>query len=322
MKWWSAPLVITAALAAAPLQAADPSGRWNTPWGEMQLTVNGGQVDGQYGHNGGRVSGRLVGDTFTGYWLQTASERRCNRVVGGTPYWGQVKLRFSGERFDGHWGYCEQAPDRGGWNGTRVAEQAPSQEPEDDPTALVLGALAKALPPEASRAIGELLGNEAPPAPAADTRRTATPPPAVTYDMARNELWSDWKSGLQHGRPQTLAGDLTCDGADDYFVGWTDLDNPDRKAYHIAVVYHDGERLTHHHTDLDLGGNGQYAVCTPGPNRFPTITLTGHALNDASRAAHNLPAGCTGAVKLDDGMCDAIYIGWEPALKRFVLHRN
>jgi len=45
-------------------------------------------------------------------------------------------------------------------------------------------------------------------------------------------------------------------------------------------------------------------------------------LSSADRAAHGLPRSCTGAIKLDDGMCDSIYIGWNPTEKRFILHRN
>ena len=330
MKWWTTPFLITTGLTALPAavpaatQAADPAGRWNTPWGEMRLQRDDRQVSGEYGRNGGRLSGRMEGNTFDGYWFQAVSDRRCDRALSGTPYWGRVRLSFSGNRFDGWWSYCEQAPERGGWDGTRITADTPAKPLEDDPTALVLGALAKALPPEASKAIGELLDEEVSPSPATPpaTAKNATPPPAVTYEMARGELWTDWKAGLRNGRPQTLTGDLSCDGAADYFVGWTELDNPDRKRYHIAVVYHEGARLTHHHASLDLGGDGQSAVCVANPDDYPTITLAGHPLTDASRAAYSLPPGCTGAVRLDDGICDAIYIGWEPARKQFILHRN
>lgn len=315
MKWWAPlPLMIAAYSTLATAQPTNPTGKWDTPFGEMNLHRDRDQVSGTYSHNGGRVAGRYAGDVLTGYWFQDRSERTCPHPINGTRNWGRVSLRFNGDRFDGSWSYCGDAPDRGGWTGTRIAAPAaPANAAKDeDPTALLLGALAKELPPE----LTDLLGLDE----AADN--VAAPPPAVTRDMALGVLDAEWRAGLRNGRPATLEGDLTCDGSNDYFVGWTDLDNPERKSYHIAVVYHDGARLTHHHAEFDLGGDNQFSLCVMDPNSYPDVTLTGQAITDADRAAFNLAASCPGVVRLDDGMCGAIYIGWSVSEKQFVLHRN
>ena len=318
MKRWIALPLLTLALTA---QAAAPEGRWTTPWGDMRLQ-GGDQISGDYDHLGGRVIGQMRGETLEGYWIQRNSEQRCPRDLSGSRYWGRLRLTFDGDRFNGRWGYCDQEPNRDGWSGTRIPAERSASKNEEDLQTILANALAGALPPEAGELIKDLTGggDDNNSEPATETRSGR--PPAVTLEMAMGRLYPDWRSGIENGRPTTLTGDLSCDTAFDYFVGWTDLDNPDRKAYHIAVVYHDGDRLTHHHATLDLGGRGQYAVCVPGPGRFPDITLQGYPLSSADRAAHRLPRSCTGAIKLDDGMCDSIYIGWNPTEKRFILHRN
>ncbi|GAB6042355.1 hypothetical protein [Endothiovibrio diazotrophicus] len=311
MTRWTA-IALLAALASLPLHAAGgPDGRWTTPRGEMRLHLDGVQVDGRYNLHGGRLNGRMEGKELTGYWIQEHSEERCSRSVAGSPYWGRLHLTFDGDRFDGTWSYCDRTPDHSGWSGTRIAAGSDLEAAREDPTALVIGALAKAPPSKASRSGDSATETKAPPGNA-----------AVTLDMAKAELFPKWRASILDGHPKMLTGDLTCDGAGDYFVGWSDLGDPVHPRYHIAVVYHDGDRLTHRHTTLDLGGDGQYALCVPGPDATPEVTLGAHGYSAAERTAHGLPERCAGAVRLDDGLCDALYIGWEPVIQQFLLERN
>ena len=131
-------VVVSAAIAAALFAGAavqaqdgpDISGKWTeTSWGVVDLKVTdrkdaqgvvvGKDVAGTYTSSKGKVSGDLQGSELTGYWMQPQSSVACKTKQGGTAYWGRLRLTFQGDKFTGHWGYCEEVPDHRGVSGSR-----------------------------------------------------------------------------------------------------------------------------------------------------------------------------------------------------------
>ncbi|MGE4073381.1 MAG: hypothetical protein AB7E72_19595, partial [Lysobacterales bacterium] len=64
------------------------------------------------------LSDGYSGNTFTGRWIQDESSQRCASEFEGSFYWGRFELTLNGDRLDGHFGYCDQTPDRE-WHWTR-----------------------------------------------------------------------------------------------------------------------------------------------------------------------------------------------------------
>lgn len=104
-----------------------------TPTAELGLTYGtsegvwtpgpkgNGQYYGYYTSDSGRIIGSLNGTTFTGIWVERHSSQRCNSERDGSFYWGRLQFNFSNDfsTFSGKWGYCDTAPNAGGWSGTR-----------------------------------------------------------------------------------------------------------------------------------------------------------------------------------------------------------
>ena len=108
----------------------DISGKWkDTSWGEVDLKVTdrkddkgvvvGKDANGTYTSSKGKISGDLQGSTLDGYWMQAHSSVECKTKRGGTAYWGRILLTFEGDKFKGHWGYCDEVPDHRGVSGGR-----------------------------------------------------------------------------------------------------------------------------------------------------------------------------------------------------------
>ncbi|HEX8570777.1 MAG TPA: hypothetical protein VF699_12775 [Caulobacteraceae bacterium] len=111
-------------------EGPDVSGKWaNTSWGVVDLKVTdrkdekgvvvGKDAAGTYTSSNGKVSGELQGSTLEGYWMQPHSSVACKTKQGGTAYWGRLRLTFDGDKFTGHWGYCDEVPDHRGVSGQR-----------------------------------------------------------------------------------------------------------------------------------------------------------------------------------------------------------
>jgi hypothetical protein len=98
---------------------ARPDGEWQTNFGMMTLDRSGTMVEGRYEHNNGRITGTLDGSVLRGFWFQDRADVRCERPKHGTHYWGRLKFVFTGLRFTGNWGYCEDRP-TADWNGHRA----------------------------------------------------------------------------------------------------------------------------------------------------------------------------------------------------------
>ena len=94
------------------------SGVWKTTEGNMSLNVRDGNVTGTYTTDNGEIMGQIQGNTLTGYWIENHSDRRCSAPKNGRYYWGQIRFVFTGDKFEGVWGYCEDQPGRS-WKGNR-----------------------------------------------------------------------------------------------------------------------------------------------------------------------------------------------------------
>ena len=127
--WYGLAWAATALIAAAPA-APDISGSWDTTYGPLvfsvtdirdaQGNVTGKAAEAPYRSEGGTVSGELRGSILDGYWHEPHSSNRCSTQRRGTYYWGRIRFTFNpgADAYDGVWGYCDEAPERG-WTGTR-----------------------------------------------------------------------------------------------------------------------------------------------------------------------------------------------------------
>ena len=107
-------LLIPAAL-AAQTSICDWSGTWSTNWGSMQLTQVGDSVWGTYTHDGGRINGKVTGNTLAGLWTEAPTYS-----VGSDG--GKISFTLSADckSFAGGWRYGVDGNDLpGGWTGTR-----------------------------------------------------------------------------------------------------------------------------------------------------------------------------------------------------------
>jgi tetratricopeptide (TPR) repeat protein len=103
--------------AASP--PASVSGKWRTSEGELTLTQNGRAISGSYPQDRGEIIAEMDGNVLEGYWIEDAANKRCATAKKGRFYWGRIKWIFTGDRFSGSWGYCEEAPVRP-WTGERL----------------------------------------------------------------------------------------------------------------------------------------------------------------------------------------------------------
>jgi hypothetical protein len=88
------------------------TGTFASDFGTLTLT----KVDGTYTYKDGRVTiTKIYGDFMDGTWSQTQSSQQCS---DGT-YHGTFRFRFTKSGFTGTYGYCEDPPGAGPWNGTR-----------------------------------------------------------------------------------------------------------------------------------------------------------------------------------------------------------
>lgn len=99
--------------------ACDWSGRWETNWGIMTLQQAGDSVTGDYTHNQGRISGRVVGGKLIGTWSEYPTYSPPNDA-------GDVELTISEDcrTFTGRWRYGSEGEWSGDWTGTRAGAES------------------------------------------------------------------------------------------------------------------------------------------------------------------------------------------------------
>lgn len=99
-------------------ESAGIEGVWSSSEGEITFRQQGKQVKGSYPVDNGEIQGNLENGTLRGYWIEDHSATRCSSPKNGRYFWGPLEFRFSGDTFDGRWGYCTEKPSRQ-WKGQR-----------------------------------------------------------------------------------------------------------------------------------------------------------------------------------------------------------
>lgn len=114
------------AISVPPADPARPwAGVWETNEGRITLAQAGAEVTGTYPQDSGRLEGQAEGRVFTGFWVETDSNERCDTPRQGSHHWGraQFELNAAGDAFEGRFGRCEAEPDST-WSGRRIAPDA------------------------------------------------------------------------------------------------------------------------------------------------------------------------------------------------------
>ncbi len=88
------------------------TGTFDTDFGVLTLTPQGGTYSVNDGHV---IVANVSGDVMAGTWTQSRAATRC---ADGT-YHGAFTFRFNAQGFVGSYGYCDDPPTAGRWNGTR-----------------------------------------------------------------------------------------------------------------------------------------------------------------------------------------------------------
>lgn len=96
-----------------PLYAKWMTGKFDTNFGAMELTAEGGT----YASNGGQLFIRSrSGPVMEGVWVENAGARRCSNGQ----YDGVFRFEFNAGGFTGKYGFCDEDPsDKNKWTGTR-----------------------------------------------------------------------------------------------------------------------------------------------------------------------------------------------------------
>lgn len=163
----------------------------------------------------------------------------------------------------------------------------------------------------------------------------ADPAPLVgdAYRLMRYWYGTIWDDDFRNGAE--ITADLTCDGAADEIYAWRDGVNPEGNYFHVAVVSQPGgsadngwERLPDvagglFPLRLTVGSDDQFALCdnsvAPYGSGYKTTVVP---IPADARARFDLPASCRHWLRIDDGMCDALWVGYDPGQQKFILDRN
>lgn len=90
------------------------AGTYTTSFGLTHLAPNASRGD--YAYNNGQIGMTYIdGSTIRGTWEQSTSSKQC----ADGRYYGQFVFHASPGGFTGNYGYCDDPPTAGEWNGTR-----------------------------------------------------------------------------------------------------------------------------------------------------------------------------------------------------------
>ena len=106
----------------SPAQTSNPwSGTWETTYGPMTLTQNGGSVEGTYVHDDGHLTGTVSGNVLSAQWDEAPT--RAGPSDAGSL---QFTLAPDGKSFTGTWLYEGDDPSVSrSWNGTATGPPPP-----------------------------------------------------------------------------------------------------------------------------------------------------------------------------------------------------
>ncbi len=108
--------------------AVFPSGTYNSTYNRVFFTCSSyEQCTGTYTGTGDGNPAKIIGKfsqsgQMVGYWLESASSKKCSSRKEGTYYWGRVDFRFSPDAnsWKGFYSYCNDSPStRNKWDGWR-----------------------------------------------------------------------------------------------------------------------------------------------------------------------------------------------------------
>ncbi len=88
------------------------TGKFNTPFGVLDLTLDGGM----YGMDGRLSPTSINGMVMEGIWTQEKADRQCD----DGSYRGKFVFTFTETGFTGVYGYCDEEPTIPGWDGTKI----------------------------------------------------------------------------------------------------------------------------------------------------------------------------------------------------------
>ncbi len=87
-------------------------GTFDTDFGVLTLTPQGGTYSVNDGHV---IVANVSGDVMAGTWTQS----RAGHAVRRRHLSRRLHVRFNAQGFVGSYGYCDDPPTAGRWNGTR-----------------------------------------------------------------------------------------------------------------------------------------------------------------------------------------------------------
>lgn len=98
--------------------AGSIEGIWRSSEGDISFSHQGNRISGRYPQDNGEIVGTMQHDTLNAYWIEDHSARRCPTPQNGRWFWGTIQFHFTGDRFSGLWGYCNDKPSQT-WTGQR-----------------------------------------------------------------------------------------------------------------------------------------------------------------------------------------------------------
>lgn len=144
-----------------------------------------------------------------------------------------------------------------------------------------------------------------------------------------------WSQDFSPETDGDVTVDLTCDRQPDRVFAWRDGVNPEGDYFQVALIStrpgspdQGWEKLPGAGSGLrpltlNIGTREQYALCDnrqePYGSGYRTTVVP---IPAGARERFGLPAACINWLRIDDGMCDAIHVGYDPAKGMFVLDRN
>lgn len=123
-----AALLTTAASSALAQNPATITSVWASSEGQITFTQQGQTMNGTYPTDNGRIFASKAGNRLVGVWVESASDRRCDRPMKGSYYWGRIQFDFGNNgNFTGSWSYCDGAvlPGNGSWSGRLLRADVP-----------------------------------------------------------------------------------------------------------------------------------------------------------------------------------------------------
>jgi len=98
------------------------AGLWDSTYGVLDFEkVGENSFHGKYTYGEGKLYGKLIDNTLSGYYTENEEAQRCSTEKYDSYYWGTFKFEFNNDfsGFKGLWAECE-LPLESKWNGERM----------------------------------------------------------------------------------------------------------------------------------------------------------------------------------------------------------